>query len=105
MNSPQIEADERSAASVVPEKDEDMQVEEAQLEEAVTENGQAVVEKVVVDSDAVPEDESMGPFESFFIDPRNVPENKRLPYIMMLYGAMGWDIDEIFPYSEILNDT
>ena len=98
MDSPQIEVDERSAHSASAKETEDMQEEEA----APAENGEAAAEEA---EDANKPDESMGPFEQFFVNADNVAENKRLPYIMMLYGAMGWDIEEIYPYNVILKDT
>ena len=48
---------------------------------------------------------SVGPFETYFMNTENVAENKRLPYIMMMYASLGFDVETIYPYSEILADT
>ena len=48
---------------------------------------------------------SVGPFETYFMNTENVAENKRLPYIMMMYAALGFDVETVYPYSEILTDT
>ncbi|KAL3790714.1 hypothetical protein ACHAWO_013533 [Cyclotella atomus] len=105
MESPQIEDDERSAASRQAPSEEDAKVEveeDLQMDDdvAAEENGGAEEAAGIVEADG-----SMGPFEKFFINTNNVSENKRLPYIMMLFGALGYDIEEIYPYNEILKDT
>ena len=48
---------------------------------------------------------SVGPFETYFMNTENVAENKRIPYIMMMYASLGFDVETIYPYSEILADT
>ncbi|KAL3791891.1 hypothetical protein HJC23_010751 [Cyclotella cryptica] len=50
------------------------------------------------------EDNDRGPFEQYFVNTNNVAEKKRLPYIMMMFRALGFNIEEIYPYSEILSD-
>jgi hypothetical protein len=98
MESPQIEDDERSAASRQSPSEEDAKVE---AEEDLQMESDAAAEE----SGGAEEADGKGPFETYFQNTDNVSENKRLPYIMMMFCALGYDLEEIYPYSEIMKDT
>jgi hypothetical protein len=95
MESPYVEEDERSAQSKPKDRDEFM---EHAVEDTFPSDRDKNAEQVQQLSG------SMGPFQEFFMNTDNVAENKRLPYIMMMFGALGFDVEGIYPYSEILKD-
>ena len=100
MDSPPTEEKEPSAA--FPK----VQEEEMHTGEVATtsENGNDAESEADVPEAEVHADGTMGPFEQYFIDTDNVPEKKRLPYIMMVFAALGYEVESIYPYSEILKD-
>jgi hypothetical protein len=82
----------------------DAQGEEGQEEEE--EHMEAASKSVKEEYDAsYHQEEDRGPFEEYFINIDNVAEKKRLPYIMMMFKALGFNLEEIYPYSEILKDA
>jgi hypothetical protein len=100
MESPQIEDDESSAASRQSPSEEDVKVEAEEDLQMKMESDAAAEE-----SGGAEEADGKGPFETYFQNTDNVPESKRLPYIMMMFCALGYDLDEIYPYNEIMKDT
>jgi hypothetical protein len=96
MESPKDD-DERSETDLQLHDDADESVTSANGEKKSVSQGENHLELRLV--------ETAGPFEQYFVDTNNVSENKRLPYIMMMFGALGFIVDEIYPYSEILKDA
>ena len=106
MDSPPIVDEDKLEPNVASGKvqEEELYTDISCTDEAATTSDNANDAELESNEPKVHDDESMGPFQQYFSNVENVPEKKRLPYIMMVFAALGYEIESIYPYSEILKD-